>query len=128
MNSYSIMLNGKTYEVDVIKKKKGGVEVTRMVQSAQLVSAPAAQAEPVAAPKSESADGGSEVLKAPLPGTVLQVCVKPGETVKRGQMLFMLEAMKMENEIFAGVDGTVREVNVAEGQAIQTGTVLCTIG
>ena len=81
----------------------------------------------------ESMKDGSEkavpgTITAPLPGNMWKVKTSNGQTVKRGDVLFIIEAMKMENEIFAPCDGTVSSVSVAEGSAVNTGDVLCVIG
>ncbi|MBQ9197679.1 MAG: biotin/lipoyl-binding protein, partial [Clostridia bacterium] len=71
--------------------------------------------------------GGRPGRQRPMPGTILSVNVKPGQAVKKGEILVMLEAMKMENEIMAPVDGTVGAVNVTKGQSVQSGDLLVTI-
>ena len=76
---------------------------------------------PVAAP------AGGESVNSPMPGTILAVNVKAGDAVKKGDVLMILEAMKMENEICAPCDGTVSAVSVNQGATVETGTVLCTI-
>ena len=100
--------------------------VCRKFQKPQTaVNAPAANnAAPAAAP---AAAGEGKEVKAPMQGTILSVNVKNGDTVKKGQVLFILEAMKMENEIMAGDDGVVTSVCVDTGAAVQNGTLLCTI-
>jgi len=88
-------------------------------------TAPAPEAAPAPAPA--AAPGAGEEVKSPMPGTILSVNVKAGDAVKKGQVLMILEAMKMENEIMAGSDGTVTSVMVAAGQAVEAGAALCTI-
>ena len=83
------------------------------------------EGEAAAAPK--AAPAGGQSVAAPMPGTILAVNVKPGQAVKKGDVLIMLEAMKMENEIMAPVDGTVGAVNVTKGQSVQSGDVLLTL-
>ena len=92
-------------------------------------AAPAAApvAAPVAAPAS-AAPAGGEKVSAPMPGTILSVSVQNGAQVKKGQVLMILEAMKMENEIMAPCDGTITSVTVNAGASVETGTLLCTIG
>ena len=74
-----------------------------------------------------AASAGGETVKSPMPGTILSVNVKQGDAVKAGQVLMILEAMKMENEIMAPCDGTVSSVAVAQGASVDTGAVLCVI-
>jgi len=110
MKNYRVIVNGTAYEVAV--EELNGVS-----------AAPAAPAAaPVAAPT-----GDGESVKAPMPGTVLAVNVKPGDTVKKGQVLLILEAMKMENEIMAPKDGKVTAVNAQKGATVESGAVLCVI-
>ena len=88
-------------------------------------AAPAPAAAPKAAP---AASGSGETVSSPMPGTILDVKVAAGQAVKSGDILFILEAMKMENEIFAPCDGTVSSVAVSKGAAVNPGDVLCVIG
>lgn len=114
--TYHITLNGKVYEVDIEEVKKGEKpQPTIQKQAAQ--------------PKKEAADTGSgEVIEAPMPGTIVNIMVKNGDQVKKGQVVAMLEAMKMENEIVAPVDGTVVSVDVEKGQNVNLGDSLVQIG
>ena len=126
MRNYKITVNGKTYEVGV--EEVGGAQEVRYVQpvappapapvAPPPMSAPSAPPVPAAAPAPAST--GENVL-APLPGTVISVSVKPGDTVKLNQVLLIFEAMKMENEIVASRDGTVVEVYVAKGDVLESG-------
>ena len=116
----------------LIKNYKVVVNGTEYAISIELISeqeAKAAQAAPKAAPAAApaAAAGEGEKINAPMPGNILAVNVKEGDVVKKGQVLMILEAMKMENEIMAGTDGTVTSVCVAKGATVETGTVLCTI-
>lgn len=121
---YIVTLNGKQYEVEV---EKG--EATAVLKGA----APAPSAPPTPAPSASapapaaSAPAGSEPIVCPMPGTILQVKCSAGQAVKSGDVLFILEAMKMENEIFAPHDGTVSSVAVSQGATVETGSVLCTM-
>ena len=110
MKKYRVNVNGTVYEVEL-------EEITG--------AAPAAAA-PVAAPA--AAPAGGEKVCAPMPGTILAVNVTSGSAVKKGDVLMILEAMKMENEIMAPCDGTVTSVSVTKGAAVESGTLLCTIG
>ncbi len=117
MKKYKVNVNGTDYEI--------GIELLSDDQmSAAPAQAPAAQA-PAAAP-AQAANGAGEQVKCPMPGTILDVKVAVGDAVKKGQVLMILEAMKMENEIMAGADGTVTSV-IAKGASVETGTPLCTI-
>ena len=86
-------------------------------------AAPAAAPAPAAKPAA-----GGETVSSPMPGTILSVNVTNGAAVKKGDVLMVLEAMKMENEIMSPCDGTVTSVNVSKGAAVETGAVLCVIG
>ena len=114
MKKYRVNVNGTVYEVEL-------EEITGAAPAAAPVAAPAAPA-PAAAP------AGGEKIAAPMPGTILSVNVAAGDAVKKGQVLMILEAMKMENEIMAPCDGTVTSVAAAKGAAVESGALLCTIG
>lgn len=109
MSKYKVNVNGNLYEIEVELMKEG-----------ETVAAPTKAAAPAAA-------GDGEKISAPMPGTILDVKVKVGDSVKKGQVLMILEAMKMENEIMAGCDGKITSVTVSKGASVETGTVLCTI-
>ncbi len=125
---YNVTLNSKIYEVEVERGEAMLVSV-QDVQVAAPVAAPAAApvaAAPAAAPAAGPALTG-EAVKAPMPGTILQVKVNVGDAVKAGQVLVVLEAMKMENEIPAPRDGTVSQILVSKGGAVDTGAALLTL-
>lgn len=130
---YIVTLNGKQYEVEVDKGQATAVQlgdapaVQASAPAAPAAPAPAAPApSPVAAPAAAPAAGG-EPIASPMPGTILSVKCAAGQAVNKGDVLFILEAMKMENEIFAPHDGVVSAVCVSQGAAVDTGTVLCTL-
>lgn len=115
MKKYNVTVNGNRYEI-----------VLEVVDAADVK--PAAPAATSAAPAPVAAPAGGETVTSPMPGTILNVNVQNGAAVKKGDVLMVLEAMKMENEIMAPCDGTVSSVNVQKGAAVETGAVLCVIG
>lgn len=127
---YIVTLNEKQYEVEVEKGKAVAAYIGEApAVPAPVAAAPAAAPAPVAAAAAPAAApaGAGNPVKSPMPGTILDVRCQQGQTVKNGDILFILEAMKMENEIFAGEDGTVTSVCVSKGASVDTGSVLCTI-
>ena len=124
MKNYTITVNGNVYEVTVEEGFTGAA-------SAPKAAAPAPKAAPAAAPKAAPAPAaapagaaGAVAVTAPMPGKILGVKASAGQAVKRGQVLLILEAMKMENEIVAPQDGTVASVNVNKGDTVNSGDVL----
>ncbi len=146
MRNFNVVVNGNTYNVSIEETVPSGfsskniertsvdnaVEVqpverpTVPVVSAPAPSAPApapsAPATPVAAPASANS------VTSPFPGVILDVRVSVGATVKKGDVLLVVEAMKMENEIMAPSDGAVKEVKVSKGASVDTGEVLVVLG
>ena len=112
MKKYKVNVNGTVFEVEV-----------EDITGTAAAAAPAAAPAPVAAP----APAGGESVTSPMPGNILAVNVTAGQAVKKGDVLMVLEAMKMENEIMAPCDGTVGTVSVTKGATVETGTLLCTI-
>ena len=128
MKNYTITVNGNVYEVTVEEGFTGAA-------SAPKAAAPAPKAAPAAAPKAAPAAAlaapagaaGAVAVTAPMPGKILGVKASAGQAVKRGQVLLILEAMKMENEIVAPQDGTVATINVAVGDSVEPGATLATL-
>ncbi len=115
MKKYRVNVNGTAYEVEI-----------ELIDANAVASAPAAPAAE-AAPAPAAAPAGGQTVNAPMPGTILKVNVQNGQAVKKGDVLMILEAMKMENEIMAPCDGTVAGVAVAQGASVDSGAVLCTL-
>ncbi len=121
-NKASVTVNGKTYQVELDRPAKP--VVTKPV--ARPAAAPAAA--PVAAAPAPRLAAGGAGIKAPLPGVILDIKVKVGDTVTKGQTVAILEAMKMENNINADREGQVVAINVEKGQSIAEGTDIITLG
>ncbi len=115
MKAYRVNVNGNVYEITL--------EVIDKADIKPVENKPAAPAAPVAAP----APAGAQTVTAPMPGNILKVNVSNGQAVKKGDVLVVLEAMKMENEILAPADATVSSVNVTAGQTVEAGAVLCSL-
>ena len=115
MKNYKVIVNGTAYEVAVEEIAASEVNTTAAAPAAAPVAAP------VAAP------AGGEKVTSPMPGTILDVKVAEGQAVKAGDLLVVLEAMKMENEILAPCDGTVAGLAVAKGATVESGAVICSI-
>ena len=119
MKKYRVNVNGTVYEVEL-------EEITGAAAAAPM-AAPAAAAAPAPAAPVAAAPAGGEKVTAPMPGNILSVNVAAGDTVKRGQVLLILEAMKMENEIMSPCDGVIASVNTSKGSAVESGALLCVI-
>ena len=113
MKKYKVTVNGTVYEI----------ELEELTGAAPAAAAPTA---PAPAPAAAAPAGGEQVT-SPMPGTILSVNVAAGDTVKRGQVLMILEAMKMENEIMCPCDGKIASVNTSKGASVESGTLLCVI-
>ena len=118
MKKYNVTVNGTAYEITL-----------EVVDAADVKAAPAPVAAPAlaAAPAPVAAPAGGETVNSPMPGTILSVNVQNGAAVKKGDVLMILEAMKMEHEIMSPCDGTIASINVNAGQSVETGAVLCVI-
>ena len=113
MKKYKVTVNGTAYEIEL-------EELTGAAPAA-------ATAAPVPTPAPAAAPAGGEQVTSPMPGTILAINVAAGDTVKRGQVLMVLEAMKMENEIMCPCDGKIASVNPSKGASVESGTLLCVI-
>ena len=112
MRKYRVTVNGTVYEVEL-------EEITGAVPAAEKPAAPA--------PAPAAPAGEGERITSPMPGTILAVNVTPGQSVRKGDVLMVLEAMKMENEIMCPRDGVVGSVQAAKGAAVESGTLLCVL-
>ncbi len=117
MKTYKVNVNGTQYMV----------EIELIDGTSAPAQTPASAPAPAPAPAPATAPAGGETVQSPMPGTILDVKVSVGDTVSEGQVLMILEAMKMENEIMAPVSGTIAAINVNKGAAVSSGDVLCSI-
>ena len=122
MKKYNITVNGTTYEVVV---EEVGEVAAAPVYSAPIVNATTATA-PKAAP-SATAHTGANTVSAPMPGTILEIKVSAGQAVKKGDVICVLEAMKLENDIPAPCDGVIASISVQKGASVASGDVIATI-
>ncbi len=111
MKKYRVTVNGTAYEIEL----------------EELTGAAPAPAAAAPAPAPAAAPAGGEQVTSPMPGTILDVKVSQGASVKKGDVLMILEAMKMENEIMCPCDGKVASINATKGAAVESGTLLCVI-
>lgn len=133
MKKFNITVNGKTYEVDV--EEVGGIpsapQMARPAAPAPQAQAAAPAPAPKAAPAPKKADvavsAGASKVESPMPGTILDIKVKVGDSVSEGDVLMILEAMKMENEIMAPTSGKVASINANKGASVDGGDVLVVI-
>lgn len=127
---YIVTLNGNKYEVEVEKGVAtevflGKVDVATTPVSQNVPATTAVAAAPTAPPTAPTGNG--DPVPSPMAGNIIQVKCDAGKAVKQGEVLFILEAMKMENEIVAPKDGTIDSILVSKGNAVDTGAILCTI-
>lgn len=121
MKNLIVTVNGVAYNVTV--EEGTGAPVA----APAAAPAPAPAAAPAPAPVAPAGAAGAVSVNAPMPGNILDVKVKPGDSVKAGDTLLILEAMKMENEISAPQDGTIASVDVRKGDVVDSGALLCTM-
>ncbi|MCD8092186.1 MAG: biotin/lipoyl-binding protein [Bacteroides sp.] len=143
MKEYKYKINGNTYKVAIgdIEDNIAHVEVNGTPYKVEMEKAPKAAARPVVRPvatsapaapatpvvKPAAASTGKSGVKSPLPGVILDIKVNVGDTVKKGQVIIILEAMKMENNINADKDGKITAINVSKGDSVLEGTDLVII-
>lgn len=123
MKNYRITVNGTAYDV-AVEELAAGAAPAPVAQVAAPVAAPAPAAP---APAAKSTGAGAIKVASPMPGKILDVKTKVGDAVKKGQVLLILEAMKMENEVVAPEDGTVASVDVAVGAMVEAGDTLASL-
>ena len=131
MKKYNVTVNGVTYEVLV--EEAGEIAASAAPAPAAAIPAPAAAPAAPAAPKAAPAPKasgaqGSIKVTAPMPGTILKMSVKVGDVIMKDQLVCILEAMKMENEIFAAEGGTVKSIDAPQGSSVNSGDVIITLG
>lgn len=128
MKKFQITFKGQVYELDVEEISGTTPVVGKTAPAAAPISTPVAA--PTLTPKAAPsvAPTGAKTVSAPMPGKILAVNIKPGDSVKRGDVIFILEAMKMQNEIMASQDGKISDISVTVGQTVSTGDVLAILG
>lgn len=122
MKTYTITVNGNVYDVTV--EEGTGTAASAAAPKPAPKAAPKAAPAPAAAPAGAA---GSVKVTAPMPGKIVAVKANPGDAVKKGQVILILEAMKMENDVVAPQDGTVASIDVATGASVEAGSVLATL-
>ena len=130
MKNYNVTVNGVTYTVTVEEIGEVAAAPAAAVPAAPVAAPVAAPAPAPAAPKAAPAPApaaGGEAVKAPMPGTILKMNVKVGDKIEKDSLVCILEAMKMENEIFAPVSGTVTAINAPQGATVNTGDAIVTL-
>lgn len=142
MKKFNVTVNGKSYAVEVeeVGAGHGGFTYAPVQQAPQTATAPAPQAVPAPqaaptpapksapAPKAPAGPVSGELMTAPMPGTILDIKVAEGQSVKAGDIILILEAMKMENEIVSPKDGVVNKIHTTKSTTVSTGDPLVTIG
>ena len=124
MKNYRITVNGTAYDVAV--EELGAGAVVAAPAAAPVAAAPAAPAPAPAAPAA-TGSAGSVTVSSPMPGKILNVKASVGQAVKKGDVILVLEAMKMENEVVAPEDGTIASINVSANDSVEAGDTLATL-
>ena len=127
MKRFNITVNGNAYDVQVEEVGAGAAPAAPAAPVAVPAPAAAPAAAPVPAAAPAAAAAGTESLNAPMPGNILDIKVKAGDSVTKGQVLLILEAMKMENEIMAPRDAVVAGVHVNKGDSVDSGKLLISL-
>jgi biotin carboxyl carrier protein len=135
MKKFLIKVNGSQYEVEVEEIREDITNIETVSQARAAMPSPATVAAPKAAPAPKKpaapvnnpVPAGANTVTAPIPGVVLGINVNVGDNVKKGQVLMILEAMKMENEIVAPSDGQVSSINITKGASVNAGDVLVSL-
>ena len=128
IKKYNIVVNGNSYEVQVEELGTEGSSVQAPQKQTQVVKPSPRPSTQNQAQQPQVTSAGGGIISAPMPGTINDVRVNVGDSVKKGQVLLILEAMKMENEIFAPNDGTVKSVNISKGASVNVGDILVSLG
>ncbi len=123
MKNYTITVNGNVYNVTVEEGNTAGVVMSAPVAPKAAPAAPKA----APAPAAKSAGAGSIKVNAPMPGKIVAVKANVGDSVKKGQVIMVLEAMKMENDIVAPADGTIASIDAAVGNSVESGETIATL-
>lgn len=131
MKNYTITVNGTAYNVSVEEGTSAAPAAAPVAAARHLLPLPYPQQRllllPAPAPAADTAVTGAVTVESPMPGTILDIKVASGAAVKSGDVLFVLEAMKMENEIVAPQDGTVASINVNKGDSVEAGQTLASL-
>ena len=127
MRRFNVTVNGTVYDVVVEETDAGSAAPVAAAPKAAPAAPKAAPAAPKAAPAASSGSAGATAIKAPMPGTIVKVNVNPGDKVSKGDVLCVLEAMKMENDIVAPRDGKITSVVAQKGASVNSGDVLFTL-
>ena len=129
MRKFKVNVNGVAYNVEVAEEGVVAVAAPAAAPVAAAAPAPVAAAPaPVAAAPAPVAAAGDTTMTAPMPGSVSKIVAKEGQTVKKGDVIIMLEAMKMQNEMASPVAGTVKSIAVSVGESVKPGQIMAIIG